>query len=153
VHAGWQAKGRRGFGVANLQHTSPQNGWKIVESIASAAPFTSGQPPVLFRTRISDHVADDVMVLNPSMGQMAVISHPNVADGATTFAPGQISTRPYVGSAVAALPMRTNIDGRAGVVALHAGQLAPAVMMPLPDPTFFVNRTDDPVPGTIAGTC
>ena len=49
--------------------------------------------------------------------------------------------------------MRTNIDGRPGVVALHAGQFAPAVMMPLPDPTFFVNRIDDPVPGTVATTC
>src|SRR6202011_2621933 len=76
----------------------------------------------------------------------AVISHPDLAAGDTTFKPAQISTRPYTGSAVAALPMRTNIDGRPGVVALHAGQLAPAVMMPLPDPTFFVNRTDDPVP-------
>ena len=27
------------------------------------------------------------------------------------------------------------------------------MLMPLPDPTFFVNRTDDPVPGAIATTC
>ncbi|MBZ5530010.1 MAG: DUF11 domain-containing protein [Acidobacteriia bacterium] len=146
--------GRRGYGnPLDPPRTLPMNGFRIVESIASAAPFTPGQPPVLFRTRISDHGADDVMVLNPSMGQMAVISHPDVAAGATTFLPAQISTRPYAGSPVAALPMRTNIDGRPGVVALHAGQLAPAVMMPLPDPTFFVNRTDDPIPGTVATTC
>ena len=138
--------GPRGFGnPLDPPRTLPMNGWKIVESVASAAPFTPGQPPVLFRTRISDHGADDVMVLNPSMGQMAVISHPDLAAGATTFLPGQVSTRPYTGSPVAALSMRTNIDNRPGVVALHAGQLAPAVMMPLPDPTFFVNRNDDPV--------
>jgi hypothetical protein len=155
VHASWQATGRRGFGdPLNGSRTLPQNGYKIVESIASAAPFSAGQPPVLFRTRISDHVADDVMVLNPSMGQLAVIAHPDVAPGATTFLPAIVSTRPYSGSPVAAaLPMRTNIDGRPGVVALHAGQLAPAVMMPLPDPTFFVNRNDDPAPGVIASTC
>jgi uncharacterized repeat protein (TIGR01451 family) len=146
--------GRRGFGnPLDPPRTLPMNGWKIVESIASAAPFTPGQLPVLFRTRISDHGADDVMVLNPSMGQMAVISHPDLAPGATTFLPAQISTRPYSGSPVAALPMRTNIDGRPGVVALHQGQLAPAVMMPLPDPTFFVNRNDDPAPGSVATTC
>jgi uncharacterized repeat protein (TIGR01451 family) len=145
---------RRGFGnPMNTPRSIPQNGWKIVESIASAAPFTSGQPPVLFRTRISDHGSDDVMVLNPSMGQLAVISHPNPVQGATTFEPAQISTRPYNGTVAAALPMRTNIDNRPGVVALHQGQLAPAVMMPLPDPTFFVNRTDDPTPGTTAATC
>ncbi|HXA86896.1 MAG TPA: hypothetical protein VNZ47_17555, partial [Candidatus Dormibacteraeota bacterium] len=154
VHASWQATGRRGLGnPLGSARTLPQNGFKIVESIASAAPFSAGQPPVMFRTRISDHVADDVMVLNPSMSQMAVISHPDLPQGATNFLPGQISTRPYIGSAVAALPMRTNIDGRPGVVALHEGQFAPAVMMPLPDPTFFVNRTDDPAPGAIATTC
>src|SRR5579864_4358301 len=147
--------GRRGYGnPLDPPRALPQNGFKIVESIASAAPFASEQPPVLFRTRISDHGADDVMVLNPSMGQMAVISHPDLTAGATTFLPGQVSTRPYTGSPVAALPMRTNVDGRPGVVALHAGQLAPAVMMPLPDPTFTVNRTDDPVPASpITNAC
>ncbi|HEX3584626.1 MAG TPA: CSLREA domain-containing protein [Candidatus Angelobacter sp.] len=143
---------RRGYGnPLDLPRTLPQNGFKIVESIAAAAPFAAGQMPVLFRTRISDHGADDVMVLNPSAGQLAVISHPDVAPGATTFLPAEISTRPYSGSPVAALPMRTNIDGRPGVVALHAGQLAPAVMMPLPDPTFIVNTTADGVnPGACA---
>src|SRR5258708_3378117 len=49
--------------------------------------------------------------------------------------------------------MRVNIDGRSGVVVLHQGAIAPLVMMPLPDPTYFVNRFDDPVPGVIASTC
>ncbi len=147
--------GRRGLGnPLDPARTLPQNGFKIVESIAAAAPFAAGEMPVLFRTRISDHGADDVMVLNPSAGQLVVIAHPDVAAGATTFLPAQISTRPYSGTPVAALPMRTNIDGRPGVVALHAGQLAPAVMMPLPDPTFTVNRTDDPTPiSPIANAC
>src|SRR5579884_2861766 len=146
--------GRRGFAnSSNGVRSVPQNGWQIVESIAGAAAFSSGQLPIFFRTRISDHAADDIMVLNPSLGQLAVISHPNVTPGASSFKPAQISTRPYDGSVVAAMPMRTNIDNRPGIVALHQGQLAPAVMMPLPDPTFFVNRTDDPTPGTTAATC
>jgi fimbrial isopeptide formation D2 family protein len=122
------------------------NGWKIVESIPAAAPFNAGQMPQFFRTRISDQGSDDLMVLNSSLSQMSVISHPDVPPDTATFQPAQISTRPYAGSPNAALSMRTNIDGRPGVVAMHAGQLAPAVMMPLPDPTFFVNRTDDPTP-------
>ena len=126
-------------------------GWKIIESFSSAAPVSSSsQPPVLFRTRVSSNAADDVMILNGAAGQMTVITHPNLADGATTFVPGTISSRPYAGSPVAALPMRTNIDGRPGVVALHSGQLAPAVMMPLPDPTFVVNTTNDTLS---AGAC
>jgi len=46
--------------------------------------------------------------------------------------------------------MRLNIDGRPGVVALHQGESAPSVMMPLPDPVFNVNTTDDVV---VAGAC
>ncbi|HEY1938475.1 MAG TPA: hypothetical protein VGJ33_11125 [Candidatus Angelobacter sp.] len=146
---------RRGLGnPLDPPRSFPQNGFKIVESIASAAPFSAGQLPVLFRTRISDHGSDDVMVLNPSMGQMAVISHPDVVAGDTNFKPAQVSTRSYSGSPVAALPMRTNIDNRPGVVALHSGQLAPAIMHPLPDPTFTVNRNDDPAPvSPISNAC
>ncbi|MGE5324160.1 MAG: FG-GAP-like repeat-containing protein, partial [Actinomycetota bacterium] len=130
------------------------NGWKIVESIPAAVSFSAGQPPLFFRTRISDNGADDLMVLDGSAGQVEVISHADSAPDAPDFQPAQISTRPYAGSPVAALAMRTNIDGRPGVVALHAGQLAPMVMMPLPDPTFTVNRTDDPTPvSPISGAC
>jgi CSLREA domain-containing protein len=127
------------------------NGWKIVETIPAATSFSAGAPPVFFRTRISDHGADDLMVLNGAMGQMAVIAHPDPAPDAPTSGPAQISTRPYTGSPVAALAMRTNIDGRPGVVALHSGSMTPMVMMPLPDPTFTVNTTADGVhPGACA---
>jgi len=30
----------------------------------------------------------------------------------------------------------------------HKGEVAPSVMMPLPDPTFFVNKFDDLVPAS-----
>src|SRR5437016_8030338 len=56
--------------------------------------------------------------------------------------------------------MRVNIDGRAGVVTLHQGQVSPHVMMPLPDPTFTVNTTTDLVSAnpnaclnSVAGQC
>src|SRR5262249_25006017 len=65
-----------------------------------------------------------------------------------------VSVRPYYGSPVGALPMRINVDGRPGVVAIHQGQAAPSALMPLPDPTVFVNRTDDPAPTSpIANAC
>src|SRR5205807_533098 len=127
----------------------PANGWKIVESIPSAAPYSSTQPPILFRTRISGNAADDIMVFNPSMGQMALVSHPDVQPGDTTFTAGQVSARPYSGSPVAALPTRVNHDGRLGAVMLQQGDMAPYFMGPLPDPTFFPNRFDDPPPRAI----
>ena len=53
-----------------------------------------------------------------------------------------------------ALPVRINIDGRPGVMSIHQGEAAPSMMMPLPDPTFTVNRTDDPIPiSPIANAC
>jgi trimeric autotransporter adhesin len=122
------------------------HGWKVIESVPSAATFSSSQPPVLLRTRISNQGADDVMAISPFTGQMTVFSHPDPVPGTSTFVPGALSTRPYSGSPVAAISARVNVDGRPGVLALHQGEMAPRVMMPLPDPTFTVNRTDDPAP-------
>jgi uncharacterized repeat protein (TIGR01451 family) len=129
------------------------SGWKVVESIPSAAPFSAGQVPVFFSTRISSNAGDDVMALNAFTGQMSLISHADPAPGDATFHAAQVVTRPYTGSPLFALPMRINIDGRPGIVVLHQGEELPSFMMPLPDPTFFVNRNDDPVPGTTATTC
>ncbi len=131
----------------------PTNGWKIVESFPSVGTVTAGQTPAFFRTRISSNGADDVMWLGAGGGQMVVISHLDVAAGASTFLPGQVSVKPYSGTPIAGLPVRINIDGRPGVMSIHQGEVAPSMLMPLPDPTFFVNRTDDPVPGAIASIC
>jgi uncharacterized repeat protein (TIGR01451 family) len=145
---------RRGFANPALSnHAVAATGWQIVESIPGVTTLGGAQEPVLLRTRISDHGADDVMVLNPATRQLLVVFHPDAAPGATTFAPAQISSRPHWGSAVAAISTRVNIDGRPGVIALHSGQTVPSVMIPLPDPTFFVNRPDDPTPGSVASTC
>ncbi|HJX84328.1 MAG TPA: hypothetical protein VJ723_08305, partial [Candidatus Angelobacter sp.] len=126
---------------------NPNEGWKVFESFNLGGP---GGIPVLLRTRISSNAADDVMVLNGTTGQMMVISHANLPQGANTFAPGQVMTRPYAGSPVAAVSMHVNIDGRPGIVALHQGESAPRVMMPLPDPVFNVNTTNDVV---VANAC
>jgi CSLREA domain-containing protein/uncharacterized repeat protein (TIGR01451 family) len=138
----------------------PANGWKVVEDINAAATFPAGQPPVLFRTRISDHHMDDIMVISGSTGLLTVVQHPNVEPGATTFAPAVLSTRPYSGNPLAAIPQRINVDGRAGVLAIHAGESAPSMLMPLPDPTFTVNTTTDLVSANpnaclnaVAGQC
>lgn len=132
--------------VIPRQAAAINEGWTIMESFASVAPFSDPAAlPVLLRTRISSHATDDVMVFNPAASQMAVISHPNVPNGATSFVPGSLSVQPYSGSPVTALSARVNIDGRPGVIVLHGNHVAPFVMMPLPDPTFTVNTTADTV--------
>jgi hypothetical protein len=127
-------------------HTFAGNGWRIAEGFPGLGSVTPGQPPVFFRTRISINGADDISWLNAANGQMVLISHPDQQPGAATFLPGLVSVKSYNGLAFQALPMRTNVDSRLGVVALHQGQIVPSLSMPIPDPTFTVNRFDDPTP-------
>ena len=93
--------------------------WKILESFSGAAALGPNQTPLIFRTRISINGADDVMVLNAFSGQLTLVSHPDSPPGSQTFQSGQVSLRPYSGTPIAALPMRINVDGRPGVMAIH----------------------------------
>ena len=130
------------------------SGWKIVESFTGAATLGANQTPLIFRTRISINGADDVMVLNAFSGQLTLVSHADGQPGAQAFASGQVSLRPYSGTPIAALPMRLNVDGRMGVMAIHQNEIAPSAMVPIPDPTFFVNTDNDPTPTSpIAQAC
>jgi hypothetical protein len=58
---------------------------------------------------------------------------------------------------VAVLAVRVNTDARPGLVMVGKSVSHPKTMAPRPDPTFFVNRLDDPAastsPTTVALTC
>jgi hypothetical protein len=117
------------------------------------ALFPLARLPCFSAREVSSNGADDIMWLNAGNSQMAVISHADVRPGAPTLR-GQVSIKPYTGSPINALPIRLNIDGRPGVLAIHQGEAAPSMLMPIPDPTFTVNRFDDPVPASpITGAC
>ncbi|HEY6251188.1 MAG TPA: hypothetical protein VI685_14610, partial [Candidatus Angelobacter sp.] len=149
-----QAKMKRQPAPAFVPPPSFPVGWKIVESFSGAAALGANQTPLIFRTRISINGADDVMVLNAFSGQLTLVSHGDGQPGAQTFQSGQVSLRPYSGTPIAALPMRLNVDGRLGVMALHSNEVAPSLMVPIPDPNFFVNTDNDPTPTSpIANAC
>jgi uncharacterized repeat protein (TIGR01451 family) len=137
----------------------PAEGWQVAESFPGVVSVANpNQPPILFRTRISSRGSDDVMALDSTLAQVHVLSHESVrasATGTSSMPTSFHSTLPMSAShtTVAGIPMRVNIDGRPGVVVLKQGQLAPQVMMPLPDPTFFPNRFDDIAPRSTATTC
>jgi len=138
----------------------PGEAWQVAESFpAIVSTANPSQPPVLFRTRISSRGADDVMVLDSTLAQMHVLGHERMSDSGTSASNLTASfhftlAMSASGATVAGIPMRVNIDGRPGVVVLKQGQMAPQVMMPLPDPTFVVNRTDDPTPASpITNAC
>lgn len=123
--------------------------WKEVESYPGmGAPDSTGRAPLMFRTRISSSAEDDLMLLNSA--RLSVLAHPT-----SNVTEGQEIDRSDLGvDATAALMVRVNIDGRPGVVYMQRGQSVPRVLMPLPDPTFNVNRTDDPTPpASLAGVC
>ncbi|HYL76326.1 MAG TPA: Ig-like domain repeat protein [Bryobacteraceae bacterium] len=137
----------------------PAEGWQVAESFpAVVSAANANLPPVFFRTRISSRGADDVMVLDSTLAQVHVLSHESMSSAGT--APSSLPSSFHSTLAmspsqatVAGIPMRVNIDGRPGVVVLKQGQMAPQVMMPLPDPTFFPNRFDDITPRATAVTC
>ncbi len=120
--------------------------WKEIERFSAiVAMQPGGRTPLLFRTRISGFAADDVMALDRGRGTLAVIEHPNGAGNAAGQPGVVVRRKESLDSVVAAMPMRVNVDGRPGVVLLRESQVAPFVMMPLPDPTFVVNTTADTV--------
>ncbi len=139
----------------------PAEGWQVVESFAAVvSTANANQPPILFRTRISSRGSDDVMVLDSNLAQVHVLSHESPTATASPSASASLpasfhSTLAMSASqaTVAGIPMRVNIDGRPGVVVLKQGQMAPQIMMPLPDPTFFPNRFDDITPRGTGVTC
>jgi len=144
----------------------PGEGWQVAESFpAIVSTANPNQPPVLFRTRISSRGADDVMVLDSTLAQIHVLGHERMSDSGTSASNPRASFHSTLamsasGATLAGIPMRVNIDGRPGVVVLKQGQMAPQVMMPLPDPTFTVNTTTDLVSANpnaclnaVAGQC
>ncbi len=112
--------------------------WQEIESYSRVgASATGGRAPLMFRTRISSNGSDDVMLLDSARMSVVLHSDINPANGLV------LGRSDLAADAVAALPLRVNIDGRPGVVFLARGDTMPHVMMPLPDPTFVVNTTSD----------
>jgi uncharacterized repeat protein (TIGR01451 family) len=125
-------------------------GWRVVEYLPATGAVTSAtaQTPIV-QTHISAGTGHDIAVMDPSARQIHVLSHPSpnaagIAAGAVQAPAHTALSVNAAGSLVAVLPMRVNVDGRPGMVVLSDGQVTPTVMMPLPDPTYTVNRFDDP---------
>ena len=145
IQAMWQAKTHRASNPYTRPTTPTLDGWRIVESFPAVAPFTS-HPPLLYVARVSAQGAQDIMVVDGDTSMIGMISHANVKPGAATFVAGKLVTKPYTaGIPVAGIPSHVNIDARNGMLMLHQSQVGISAMMPLPDPTFVVNTTNDTI--------
>ncbi len=141
-----QRNGRQLNATATLQRAVT---WKEVESTSGVgAPDASGRTPIMFRARVSNNGADDLVFMSSS--GLSVFSHPT----SQPFG-GVISDRTDLGAdAVAALPARVNIDARPGVAYVRRGQTALDIVNAQAGAAFTVNRTDDPaVPGSLTSVC
>lgn len=124
--------------------------WKEMESVPNAGPAGSaGRAPIMFRTRVSNSPMDDVLFMGST--KLSVVAH------AFQAAPAAVQTDRWdlASDAVAAIPTRTNIDGRLGVVFVRRGGLTPEVLNPATNATYTVNRSDDPPAssGSISSYC
>jgi CSLREA domain-containing protein/uncharacterized repeat protein (TIGR01451 family) len=127
--------------------------WNEVESRAGVAS-ASGSAPFLLRGRVSNSIADDVMVMSPA--KISVLSHP-------TAQPNQsdMQDRSDLGSdAVAAVAIRVGVDSRSGIVYITKGQRFPTFISTQSTDTFIVNTTTDMVSSNntaclnaVAGQC
>ncbi|MGC2297958.1 MAG: CSLREA domain-containing protein, partial [Acidobacteriaceae bacterium] len=112
--------------------------WKEIESEPGLGPAgQAGNPAAMFRTRITNNGADDLALVGSS--GLSVLAHPD--DNPTS---GMVLTRDDLAAdAVAALPVRVNIDARPGLVYVPRGATEASVVMPLVSQTFNVNTTAD----------
>ncbi len=115
--------------------------WKEMENY----PAAGTNSPLMYRTRVSNNGADDILLV--SAARMSLVVHTDVNPNS-----GVVIDRTDLGvNAVAALPMRVNFDGRPGLVYVKSGELAPFIQA-ASDPTFFLNEFDDPAPPTDLST-
>jgi uncharacterized protein (TIGR03437 family) len=125
--------------------------WKEIESDAGAVALDNSAVLFVFRARMTGNASDDLAIVNGR--RLSVLAHTNQNPGA-----GVVFTRGDVPVGIsAAIAARVNIDARAGLVFLTQNQAAPAVMLPVANAAYFVNRFDDPAPDMsaagIAATC
>jgi len=134
-----QRAGKRGpLQLAQSAAATMVTAWKEVENdSAVGVPDGSGKTPLMFRTRVTNNGADDLMLL--SAAKLTTVSHPSSQPNQA-----QVEDRTDLGAdAVAALPARVNIDARPGVVYVSRGATAHFIITPLASQTFNVNSTAD----------
>jgi fimbrial isopeptide formation D2 family protein len=121
--------------------------WNVVKSSSVSAPLTGNVR--LMAVSMAHARPQDLMVVDSSDSRLHVLPANTSGDSANEAGELTVET----GDApVAVLPVRVNTDARPGLVMVGRSVSHPKTMAPRPDPTFYVNRLDDPAASTLLAT-
>ncbi|HYN14463.1 MAG TPA: immunoglobulin domain-containing protein [Terriglobales bacterium] len=113
--------------------------WNVVKSSAVSAPLAGDVR--LMAVSLAHARPLDLMVVDSSDTRLHVLPANTGSDSAGPAGELTIETGD---SPRAVLPMRVNVDARRGLLMVGGSAPHPRTMAPLPDPTYTVNRLDDP---------
>ena len=113
--------------------------WTAIKTASVSAPMAGNVR--LMATSLAHSRPLDLMVVDSSDSRLHILPAHTTGDSSSDSQELTVETGD---KPVAVLPMRVNVDGRPGLVMIGKSVSHPKVMAPLPDPTFVVNRFDDP---------
>ena len=131
--------------LAQLAGDTSKEPWTVVETDSQAGVHSAGYgAPILLRTRMSGSGGDDLEVVNPAERRRVTISHAGGnASPAISSASHLTWSTMEADRVVAAVAVRVNADGRAGLAELTASDPKPSFTVPSAGNTFYVNTTAD----------
>ena len=134
--------------LAQLAGDTSKEPWTVVETDAQAAAHSTGYAaPMLLRSRMSGSGGDDLVVVNAAEQRQVTISHAGGTANRISSSPFSAShlTMSTMGAdrVIAAVAVRVNADGRAGLAELRASDPKPNFAVPSAGNTFYVNTTAD----------
>ena len=114
--------------------------WNVVKSASVSAPMSGNVR--LMAASLAHARPQDLVVVDSSDSRLHVL--PANTSGDSTDEPAELTVETG-DSPVSVLAVRVNNDTRPGLVMVGKSVSHPKTMAPRPDPTFLVNRFDDPV--------
>jgi len=123
----------------NPQWSGQAESWNVVRSGSVSAPMSGNVR--LMAASLAHARPLDLIVVDSSDSRLHVLPANTTEEGANDVRELTVETgdRP-----AAVLPLRVTVDGRRGLVMVGGSSPQPKTMAPMPDPTYTVNRFDDP---------
>lgn len=156
-HIAKYGRGKVAFTETTDRESSLADKWTIAEehNLGVDSFNRSSSQPLLQKSYITGNATEDLLVVNPANGKVQVLfKEPNYEPNAVSFTSDtKIENAVFSTSPVAVLPVRLNVMGQQGIVALENGKLEPTPIMLAPNATFAVSKTADTNDGVCNADC